>query len=157
LQRIPGPEGELTAVKNPWNFSAICPVVQCGPPTLGNATGPILAGLGYTAAQRQQLFATGVVAGTPEAAAPVRLPSACSPSSPPAAPALVQRRGGPLAGVRVMDISGLGVGPVTGLFLAELGADVIKVEPPHGDLAHTVLPRQRGTSALYISANLCKR
>ncbi len=69
----------------------------------------------------------------------------------------MQRRGGPLAGVRVLDISGLGVGPVTGLFLAELGADVVKVEPPHGDLAHTVLPRQRGTSVLYISANLCKR
>jgi len=87
----------------------------------------------------------------------VRLTPAASPSPPPAAPAFVQRRGGSLAGVRVLDISGLGVGPVTGLFLAELGAEVIKVEPPHGDLALTVLPRQRGTSALYISANLCKR
>ena len=73
------------------------------------------------------------------------------------APALLRHRGGPLAGIRVLDISGLGVGPVTGLFLAELGAEVIKVEPPHGDLAHTVLPRQRGTSALYICANLGKR
>jgi crotonobetainyl-CoA:carnitine CoA-transferase CaiB-like acyl-CoA transferase len=51
----------------------------------------------------------------------------------------------------------MGVGPVTGLFLAELGADVIKAEPPHGDLALTVPPKQRGTSSLYISANLCKR
>jgi crotonobetainyl-CoA:carnitine CoA-transferase CaiB-like acyl-CoA transferase len=157
LQRVPGPEGELTAVKNPWNFSTLQPVVQCGPPTLGNATGTILAELGHTAAQRQHLFEAGVVAGTQEVTQPVRLTPASFPSPPPAAPARVQRRGGPLAGVRVMDISGLGVGPVTGLFLAELGAEVIKVEPPHGDLAHTVLPRQRGTSVLYISANLCKR
>ena len=48
LQQIPGPEGALTAIKNPWNFSTISPVVQCGPPTLGNATGTVLAALGYT-------------------------------------------------------------------------------------------------------------
>ena len=97
------------------------------------------------------------MAGSHEITQAVTLAPPRSPPSPPAAPALVQRRGGPLAGVRVLDISGLGVGPVTGLFLAELGADVVKVEPPHGDLAHTVLPRQHGTSVLYISANLCKR
>lgn len=157
LQQIPGPEGALTAVKNPWNFSTLRPVVQCGPPPLGNATGTVLAALGYTAAQCQQLFDTGVVAGSHAVTQAVPLAAPLSPPSPPTGPALVQRRGGPLAGVRVMDISGLGVGPVTGLFLAELGADVIKVEPPHGDLALTVLPRQRGTSVLYISANLCKR
>ena len=157
LQQIPGPEGTLTAVKNPWNFSTLRPVVQCGPPALGNATGAVLAALGYTAAQRQQLFDAGVVAGSHEITQAVTLAPPRALPSPPAAAALVQRRGGPLAGVRVLDISGLGVGPVTGLFLAELGADVVKVEPPHGDLAHTVLPRQHGTSVLYISANLCKR
>ncbi len=73
------------------------------------------------------------------------------------APPQARRAGGPLDGIRVLDISGMGVGPVTGLFLAELGADVIKVEPPHGDLALTVPPTQRGTSVLYISANLGKR
>jgi crotonobetainyl-CoA:carnitine CoA-transferase CaiB-like acyl-CoA transferase len=157
LQQIPGPEGMLTAVKNPWNFSTLRPVVQCGPPILGNATGTVLSGLGYTATQRQQLFDAGVVAGIHEVTQSVLLAPPLALPSPPAGPALVQRRGGPLAGVRVMDISGLGVGPVTGLFLAELGADVIKIEPPHGDLALTVLPRQGGTSVLYISANLCKR
>ena len=40
---------------------------------------------------------------------------------------------------------------------AELGAEVVKVEPPGGELGHTVLPRQRGTSVLYISVNLGKR
>jgi len=157
LQRIPGPEGELTTVKNPWDFSTIHLAAQCGPPPLGNATGTVLAELGYSAAQRQQLFDAGVVTGVHEVTQSVQLRPPPTTPPTPLAPALVQSRGGPLAGVRVMDISGLGVGPVTGLFLAELGAEVIKVEPPHGDLALTVLPRQHGTSVLYISANLCKR
>src|SRR4030095_5166457 len=152
-----GATGALTAIKNPWNFSTLRPVIQCGPPVLGNATGAVLAALGYTAAQRQQLFDARGVAGSHEITQTVTLVPPRALPSPPAAAALVQRRGGPLAGVQVLDISGLGVGPVTGLFLAELGADVVKVEPPHGDLAHTVLPRQHGTSVLYISANLCKR
>ncbi|MBM3223198.1 MAG: hypothetical protein FJZ47_05250, partial [Candidatus Tectomicrobia bacterium] len=157
LQQIPGPEGPLMAIKNPWNFSTLRPVVQYGPPTLGNASGAVLAALGYITEQRQGLFDAGVVVGNPDVAPAITLTPAPAVAPAPAAPAFVQHRGGPLAGVRVLDISGLGVGPVTGLFLAELGAEVIKVEPPHGDLAHTVLPRQRGTSALYISANLCKR
>ena len=132
LQQIPGPEVRSQPSKIP-GFSTLRPVIQCGPPALGNATGAVLAALGYTAAQRQQLFDAGVVAGSHEITQTVTLAPPCSPDSP-TAPALVQRRGGPLAGVRVLDISGLGVGPVTGLFLAELGADVVKVEPPHGDL-----------------------
>ena len=157
LQCLPGPDGDLLTIKTPWNFSAWRPQVRCSPPTLGNATGLILAECGYDATQRQQLFAAGVVAGTqtvPQSVTPIsQRPTASTPS------AATFRRGpaGPLAGIRVLDISGLGVGPVTGLFLAELGAEVIKVEPPHGDLALTVLPRQRGTSVLYISANLAKR
>jgi crotonobetainyl-CoA:carnitine CoA-transferase CaiB-like acyl-CoA transferase len=157
VQTIPGPQGELQAVKTPWNFSALRPGVRCGPPALGNATGRVLAELGYDAAQRQQLLAAGSVAGemTAAAAAP-SMPPPPAPGTAPV-PAYIQRPSGPLAGIRVLDISGLGVGPVTGLFLAELGAEVIKVEPPHGDLALTVLPRQRGTSVLYISANVSKR
>jgi crotonobetainyl-CoA:carnitine CoA-transferase CaiB-like acyl-CoA transferase len=155
LQHIPGPEGEIPCVKTPWNFSTSCPVRRCGPPALGNATAVVLAELGYDAAQRRQLFTAGHVAGTQATAQPVQ--PAPSPSLSASGPASVQRQGGPLSGVRVLDISGLGVGPVTGLLLAELGAEVIKVEPPHGDLALTVLPKQRGTSVLYISANLCKR
>src|SRR5438132_424036 len=43
------------------------------------------------------------------------------------------------------------------MLLATLGAEVVKVEPPHGDLARGVPPFQRGMSALYLTANLNKR
>lgn len=155
LQQPPRTEGNLAAVKPPWNFSLIRPSLRYDAPALGSATGTILAELGYEPWHSQQLFAAGVVAGSAVAAQPTQ-PTPTPPSSAPAAPHF-QRPGGPLAGIRVLDISGMGVGPVTGLFLAELGAEVIKVDPPYGDLALTVLPQQRGTSVLYLSANLCKR
>jgi len=157
------PAGDYCAIKMPWNFSDMPAVRLVAPPTLGNATGKVLAELGYDTEQRTHLYHAGIVAGTDmgtsDAIAPLSIPVDASLVSEPAvsAPASIQYRGGPLDGIRVMDISGMGVGPVTGRFLAELGAEVIKVEPPHGDLALTVPPTQGGTSVLYLAANLCKR
>ena len=57
----------------------------------------------------------------------------------------------PLAGVRVIDFSGLLPGPFATVIFADLGADVIKIEPPAGDSARAVLP------AMYRAANRNKR
>src|SRR4029453_14053511 len=39
----------------------------------------------------------------------------------------------PLEGVRVVELAHVAAGPVAGMLLADLGADVVKVEPPSGD------------------------
>ena len=67
---------------------------------------------------------------------------------------------GLLEGLKVLDLSSVLAGPLTGSFLAECGADVLKVEPPRGDVTQTW--RSRGeptdrTSAYYCSANTGKR
>jgi CoA:oxalate CoA-transferase len=63
-----------------------------------------------------------------------------------------------LAGVRVLDFSQVLAGPYTARILAEMGADVIKVEAPGGDLTRVIAPKHdRGHSGLYTWANVGKR
>lgn len=45
----------------------------------------------------------------------------------------------PLAGIRVVEFSHMVMGPSIGVILADLGADVVKVEPPGGDQTRTLL------------------
>jgi crotonobetainyl-CoA:carnitine CoA-transferase CaiB-like acyl-CoA transferase len=51
---------------------------------------------------------------------------------------------GPLQGVRVLEMSGEPAGELTGLHLAQLGADVVKVEPPEGAVSRRVGPFAEG-------------
>lgn len=65
----------------------------------------------------------------------------------------------PLDGLKVLDLSQVWAVPGTGMYLADQGADVIKVEPPHGDEArrlHT-LPLIEGESRSFWVLNRNKR
>src|SRR4028119_2115317 len=62
------------------------------------------------------------------------------------------RGSGPLRGVRVVEIAGIGPGPHACMLMADLGADVIRVERPAGGLfsagRHDVMNRSRPSVAL---------
>ncbi|MCB1685429.1 MAG: CoA transferase [Pseudomonadales bacterium] len=64
---------------------------------------------------------------------------------------------GPLNGIRVVDLTSMISGPVATMILADQGADVIKVEPPSGDLVRYMGPNREGLSSGFISANRSKR
>jgi formyl-CoA transferase len=64
----------------------------------------------------------------------------------------------PLAGVRVLDFSHALAGPYCTMLLGDLGADVIKVEPPHGDHSRQWGPPFiKGESSYFLSVNRNKR
>ncbi len=63
----------------------------------------------------------------------------------------------PLAGVRVLDLSRVLSGPSCGKALVDLGADVIKLEPPEGDLTRTAQPRVGGLPVYFAQQNCGKR
>ena len=64
-----------------------------------------------------------------------------------------QRAGLPLSGVRVVEVANLIAGPYAGMLLADLGADVVKIEPPAGDLGRHFGPFVEGESVFFMSVN----
>ena len=67
---------------------------------------------------------------------------------------------GPLDGIRVIDLTAVLLGPFATQHMADMGADVIKVEPPEGDLLRASggsLGNEKAMGPIYIAANRNKR
>ncbi|MGC9071452.1 MAG: CaiB/BaiF CoA transferase family protein [Acidilobus sp.] len=63
----------------------------------------------------------------------------------------------PLDGVRVLDFTHAVAGPFASMLLAEMGAEVIKVEPPEGDEVRDAAPVANGISTVFAASNRNKR
>lgn len=65
---------------------------------------------------------------------------------------------GPLSGIKVVDMTSVLMGPYASQALGDMGADVIKVEAPKGDLVRQIGPaRHEGMGPVYLNANRNKR
>ncbi|MBP0590836.1 CoA transferase [Paraburkholderia sp. LEh10] len=64
---------------------------------------------------------------------------------------------GPLSGIKVVDFSRVLAGPLCGRTLADLGAEVVKIEPPRPDVTRVSFPSVDGMSGYYAQQNSGKR
>src|SRR3546814_13871797 len=64
---------------------------------------------------------------------------------------------GPLTGIKVVDFSRVLAGPLCARTLLDLGASVVKVEPPRPDVTRFAMPSANGMSGYYAQQNAGKR
>jgi CoA:oxalate CoA-transferase len=63
----------------------------------------------------------------------------------------------PLESIRVLDLSRVLAGPYAGRMLTDLGAEVVKVEPPGGDISRIWGMNRAGITSYYLAQNIGKR
>jgi crotonobetainyl-CoA:carnitine CoA-transferase CaiB-like acyl-CoA transferase len=63
----------------------------------------------------------------------------------------------PLSGIRVIEVGPYTAGPLAGRLLANLGAEVIKVEPPGGEISRFWEPQRNGVGVYFANYNAGKR
>src|SRR5262245_60256034 len=87
------------------------------------------------------------------------VPRGTTPTPDPSPQGGEKKRNGALAGIRVLDLTRVLAGPTCAMMLGDMGADVIKVEPPTGgdDTRGWGPPFAGGESAYFLGANRNKR